>query len=61
LDFKPHTPESQGFSGNWQQFIIQLGNADANFSPFFWSLYLQGFEGDFKYTEKFEVLQAVGK
>jgi hypothetical protein len=27
----------------------------------FWSLYLQGFEGYFKYTEKFEVLQAVGK
>ncbi len=33
----------------------------ANFSLFFRSLYLQGFEGDFKCTEKFEVLQAVGK
>lgn len=26
-DLHVHTPESQGFSGDWQQFIIQLGNA----------------------------------
>ena len=29
-DLHVHTPESQGFSGNWQQFIIQLGNADCD-------------------------------
>ena len=29
-DLHVHTPESQGFSGDWQQFIIQLGNADCD-------------------------------
>lgn len=29
-DLHVHTPESQGFSGDWQQFIIQIGNADCD-------------------------------
>lgn len=29
-DLHVHTPESHGFSGDWQQFIIQLRNADCD-------------------------------